>query len=322
MEYFQFGSLAVSRVCLGTWVWAGIDSEASLRTIRHALDLGINLIDTAPLYGNGLAEEILGKALVAHGRRDQVFVATKVGVEWTDSTSFRNSSPARIQQEIEDSLRRLRTDYIDLYQVHWPDPHVPIEETAGALLKILQSGKVRFLGVSNYSPRQMDAFQKLAPLAAIQPPYNIFEREAEREVLPYARQRGLVILAYGAICRGLLSGRMTASTTLAADDYRQLDPKFKPPRFSQYLAAAQALEKLARKKHGKSLLALAVRWLLDRGTVPIWGARTSSQLDSVNDAFGWQLSPADMKTVDAIVAETVLDPVGPEFMAQPERASQ
>ncbi|HTR66140.1 MAG TPA: aldo/keto reductase [Terriglobales bacterium] len=319
MEYFQFGGMAVSRICLGTWVWAGIDSSESLQSVHRALDLGVNFIDTAPLYGKGLAEELVGRALAEYGHRDKVFVATKVGIEWTDTASFRNSSAAQIRREIDESLRRLGTDYIDLYQVHWPDPHVAIEETAAELLMILRAGKARFLGVSNYSPQQMDAFRSIAPLAAIQPPYNIFERGAEDDVLPYARNHKLAVLAYGAICRGLLSGKMKASTRLAANDYRQTDPKFQPPRFEQYLAAAQALEKLARERHSKSLLALAVRWLLDRGTVPIWGVRVAAQLDAVNEAFGWKLGLADMRAIDAIVAENVLDPAGPEFMAQPAR---
>jgi len=319
MEYFRFGSFEVSRICLGTWIWAGIDAAESLRAIHRAFDLGINFVDTAPLYGKGLAEEILGKALAEHGNRDKIFVATKVGIEWTQSTSFRNSSVARIRQELDDSLRRLGTDYIDLYQVHWPDPRIPIEETAGELLRIQQAGKVRALGVSNFSIEQMDRFRAIAPLVSIQPPYNIFERQNEKNVLPYAKQHGLVILAYGAICRGLLSGKMTPSTKLSAGDYRQGDPKFQPPRFSQYLAAAHALDQFAREKHGKPVLALAVRWLLDQGAVPIWGARVPSQLDNVNEAFGWKLTPADMKAIDAIVAENVSDPVGPEFMAQPPR---
>ncbi len=313
----------VSRIGLGTWaiggwMWGGADDERSVTTIRTALERGINLIDTAPVYGFGHSEEVVGKAL--EGVRDQAVIATKVALDWSDGGPRRNATPARIRQEIEDSLRRLRTDRIDLYQVHWPDPLVPIEETAAELEKLRQEGKILAIGVSNYSTEQMEAFRRVAPLASVQPPYNLFERAIEADVLPYARDRALVVLGYGALCRGLLSGRMHSGTTFDGDDLRKSDPKFKAPRFAQYLAAVEALKALAQERHGKSVLALAIRWVLDQGpTIALWGARRPDQLDGIDEAFGWNLSPQDLQDIDDLLAEHITDPVGPEFMAPPTR---
>ncbi|MGM3387451.1 aldo/keto reductase [Stutzerimonas stutzeri] len=313
----------VSRIGLGTWaiggwMWGGADDERSVTTIRTALERGINLIDTAPVYGFGHSEEVVGKAL--EGVRDQAVIATKVALDWNEGGPRRNSTPARIRQEIEDSLRRLRTDRIDLYQVHWPDPLVPIEETAAELEKLRQEGKILAIGVSNFSIEQMNAFRSAAPLASVQPPYNLFERAIETDVLPYARDKGLVVLGYGALCRGLLSGRMNSSTTFDGDDLRKSDPKFKAPRFEQYLAAVEALKSLAQERHGKSVLALAIRWVLDQGpTVALWGARRPDQLDGIDEAFGWTLSQQDLQDIDDLLAEHITDPVGPEFMAPPTR---
>lgn len=313
----------VSRIGLGTWaiggwMWGGADDRNSIATLHGALERGINLIDTAPVYGFGHSEEAVGQAL--EDRRDQAVIATKLGLDWTDRGPRRNSTPQRIRQEIEDSLRRLRTDRIDLYQVHWPDPLVPIEETAAELEKLRREGKILAIGVSNYSPEQMDAFRREAPLASVQPPYNLFERAIEKDVLPYARQHGLAVLGYGALCRGLLSGRMKPDTTFGGDDLRTSDPKFRAPRFAQYLAAVEALGALARERHGKSVLALAIRWVLEQGpTIALWGARRPDQLNGIDEAFGWTLDEQDLKDIDALLAEHVKEPVGPEFMAPPAR---
>jgi aryl-alcohol dehydrogenase-like predicted oxidoreductase len=318
--------LPISRVGLGTWaiggwMWGGTDEAESIKTIQHAIDIGINLIDTAPVYGFGRSEEIVGKALTDGGRRDKAVLATKVALEWVDGKLCRNSTPSRIRGEIEDSLRRLRTDRVDLYQVHWPDPLVPIEDTAETLLELQREGKILALGVSNFSPEQMDVWKRVAPLHSTQPPYNIFEREIESDVLPYALEHNLLILSYGAICRGLLSGSMRANRKFDGDDLRLKDPKFQQPRFSQYLKAADRLGQHARENHGKSLLAFAIRWILDRGAkmTALWGARNASQLDAVEQAFGWKLSSGDYAEVDRILRETIKNPVGPEFMAPPSR---
>src|SRR3954470_6449396 len=217
MEHIAIGTpgFITSRIGLGTWaiggsMWGGTDEGRSIATIRSAVERGITLIDTAPAYGFGRSEELVGKALAQGGLRDKVCIATKVGLNWKDGAVFRDSRPTRIRQEIEDSLRRLRTDFIDLYQVHWPDLETPIAETARTLEDLRREGKIRAIGVSNYSPAQMDAFRAVAKLDAVQPPYNLFEREIETDVLPYAAGSRLTVLSYGALCRGLLSGRMTA----------------------------------------------------------------------------------------------------------------
>src|ERR1700753_3262161 len=219
MEYRALKGLAfdASRIGLGTWamggwMWGGSDEAESIRTIRTALDRGINLIDTAPVYGFGRAEEIVGKALAEHGGRSRVLIATKTGVEGRNGGVARNGTRERILREVDHSRQRLHTDYIDLYQVHWPDPLVPIEETAQAMLDLKQAGKIRAIGVSNFTPQQMDRFRAVAPLDATQNPYNLFEKQGDRDVLPYARENGVSTLVYGALCRGLLSGRMKLDT--------------------------------------------------------------------------------------------------------------
>jgi len=319
--------LSPSRIGLGTWamggwMWGGTDEERSIRTICAALERGITLIDTAPAYGQGRSEEIVGKAVARWGRRDRVVLATKVGLEWRNGGVARNATRARIRQEIADSLKRLRTDYVDLYQVHWPDPLVPIEETAETLHALYREGRIRAIGVSNYSPEQMDLFRQAAPLHTAQPPYNLLEREAEERVLPYCLWHGIATLTYGALCRGLLSGRMRADTRFGGDDLRRTDPKFQPPRYAQYLRAVATLEHLARARYERSVLALAVRWVLDQPGVQValWGARSPEQLDPLDEVMGWSLDADTMRTIDAILRGIVVAPVGPEFMAPPARA--
>ncbi|MDN5848336.1 MAG: aldo/keto reductase [Nitrococcus sp.] len=319
--------IEVSRIGLGTWaiggwMWGGSDERAAIGTIQRAIDEGITFIDTAPAYGFGRSEEIIGRALAQGGRRARVVLATKVAIEWSQDQSklWRNASRKRIMQEIDDSLRRLQTDYIDLYQIHWPDSMTPIEETAKAMATLYQAGKIRAIGVSNFSPEQMDYFREAAPLHANQPPYNLFERAIEQDVLPYCRHQGIATITYGALCRGLLSGKMSRDSTFYGDDLRRIDPKFQPPRFEQYLTAVQALDELARQRYGKNVLALALRWLLDQPglTVALWGARRPEQLDPVPEVMAWELDQEAMTAIDEILARHITAPVGPEFMAPPD----
>ena len=319
-------SMRVSRVALGTWamggwMWGGSDESDAVRTIHAALDRGINLIDTAPVYGFGRSEEIVGKALAVGGRRKRAFIATKVGLDWKDGKPFRNARKARIIEEAEVSLRRLQTDIIDLYQVHWPDPHTPVAEVAEAMGELHRAGKVRAIGVSNFSPAQMEEFRKVAPLHTAQPPYNLFERAIEGDVLPYCRDRDIAVLAYGSLCRGLLSGSMSKSSQFTGDDLRKSDPKFLPPRFEQYLAAVKKLDQFAREHYGRRVIQLAVRWVLDRGemNIALWGARRADQLSPIADVVGWHIDSSAMAEIDQILQETIRDPVGPEFMAPPDR---
>jgi aryl-alcohol dehydrogenase-like predicted oxidoreductase len=319
-------SLKVSRVALGTWaiggwMWGGTDEAEAIRTIQEAVDRGITLIDTAPVYGFGRSEEIVGKALAEGGRRKGVVIATKVGLDWKDGQPFRNASKTRIHKEIEDSLRRLRTDVIDVYQVHWPDPNVTIEETAAAVADLQRAGKIRAIGVSNFSPAQIEAFRKVAPVHTVQPPYNLFERAIEKDVLPYCRDSNIVALAYGPLCRGLLSGRMTAQTQFSGDDLRKNDPKFQAPRFAQYLRAVEKLDRFAQANYGRRVIHLALRWILDRqeSTLALWGARRPDQLAPIAGLSGWRIDSSAMAEIDRILSETVVDAVGPEFMAPPDQ---
>jgi aryl-alcohol dehydrogenase-like predicted oxidoreductase len=318
--------LTVSRVAIGTWaiggwMWGGTDETESISTIRSALDHGINVIDTAPAYGFGRSEEIVGKAIAEGRLRDRVVIATKVGLEWKDGSVFRNANQGRIIREVEDSLRRLRTDYIDIYQVHWPDPLVAIEETAAAMQMLLTQGKIRAIGVSNFSVEQMRRFRSVAPLHVLQSPYNLFEREIETDLLPYCRKNNIAMFGYGALCRGLLSGRMRSDTAFTGDDLRRADPKFREPRFAQYLSAVQRLDRLAQERFGQHVIQLAVRWMLDQGiTTALWGARHPGQLEPVDAVTGWRLDTATKAEIDRILRETITDPIGPEFMAPPARA--
>jgi aryl-alcohol dehydrogenase-like predicted oxidoreductase len=319
-------SMRVSRIALGTWaiggwMWGGSNESDAISTIHAALDRGINLIDTAPVYGFGRSEEIVGKALAAGGRRKRVFIATKVGLDWKDGKPFRNARKARIIKEAEDSLRRLQTDIIDLYQVHWPDPHTPLAEVAEAMGELHRAGKVRAIGVSNFSPAQMEEFRKVAPLHTAQPPYNVFERAIEQDVLPYCRDRDIAVLAYGSLCRGLLSGSMSESSSFTGDDLRKNDPKFLAPRFAQYLAAVEKLDQFAREHYGRRVIQLAVRWVLDRGemNIALWGARRADQLAPIADVVGWHIDSSAMAVIDQILKATIRDPIGPEFMAPPDR---
>jgi len=331
METIEIGGpdMLASRIALGTWaiggwMWGGSDARSATSTIQVAIDHGVNLIDTAPVYGFGVAEEIVGRALAANGRRKRILIATKCGLEWRNGGRLhRNASPARIGKEIEESLKRLQTDYIDIYHLHWPDPVGPIEETAGAFAKLLREGKIRAIGVSNLDRAQTERFRQVAPVRTTQPPYNLFEREIEGELLPYAKAADLVVLAYGALCRGLLSGRMSPATRFEGDDLRRVDPKFQQPRFNQYLAAVSALDAFAHKNFGKSVLALAIRWVLDQGpTIALWGARRPDQLDAIAQVMGWSLDEPAKREIDRILQDTITSPVGPEFMAPPQTAAE
>jgi aryl-alcohol dehydrogenase-like predicted oxidoreductase len=317
----RFSRIGLGTWAMGGWMWGGTDENESIRTIQSAIDRGITLIDTAPVYGFGRSEEIVGKALAAGGLRKQVVLATKVGLDWSNGEPFRNATRERIFAEVEASLRRLQTDVIDIYQVHWPDPTTPIGETADAMAALLTQGKIRAIGVSNFSPAQMNEFRLVAPIHSAQPPYNLFEREIEKDVLPNCAWDGIAVLAYGAICRGLLSGRMNPETRFEGDDLRRTDPKFQPPRFEQYLEAVSRLDRFAQKNYDRRAIHLALRWVLDQPGVStaLWGARHPGQLDPVGGVMGWTLDYDALREIDRIVLDAVKYPVGPEFMAPPAR---
>lgn len=318
--------LTATRIGLGTWaiggwLWGGSDEEEAVAAVQSAVDRGITLIDTAPVYGQGHSEELVGRALAEGDRRERVVLATKAGLEWVGGQPYRNASRARLKQEVDDSLRRLRTDVIDIHQVHWPDPLVPIEETAVAMRELYEAGKICAIGVSNFSPEQLDRFRAEAPLHVVQPPYNLLERGIEADVLPYAREHGITTLTYGALCRGLLTGKMRPDTRFEGDDLRQMDPKFQEPRYSQYLRAVERLDALAQERYGRRAIHLALAWVLAQPGVGValWGARRPEQLAPLDGLDGIELDEAALREIDRILEESVTDPVGPEFMAPPSR---
>ncbi|HEY1587491.1 MAG TPA: aldo/keto reductase [Polyangia bacterium] len=319
--------IPASRIGLGTWAmgglqWGGTDDDESVRTIHAALDLGVTLIDTAPAYGFGHSEEVVGRAIAERGGRDRVVLATKAGLERIGDGLFRNSTRKQLFAEIEISLKRLRTDYIDLYQIHWPDLDLPYEEAAEAMLALKRAGKIRAIGVSNYSIEAMERFHRIAPLSSVQPPLNLFERQSENDILPWCRTHGVATLTYGALCRGLLGGAIGERTKFEGDDLRNTDPKFRPPRLAQYLEAVKLLDRFAHERYGKGVLALAVRWVLDTPgvSVALWGVRHPAELEPIDDVTGWHLDEEARAYIDELIIKSVRDPVGPEFMAPPEHA--
>lgn len=327
METTSIAGREVSRVGLGTWAiggteWGAVPQDDAVATILAAIDRGINLVDTAPIYGRGRAEELIGKAMQQHGRREAFYIATKAGLEWNGRGVFANSTPERLRRELEDSLRRLGTSYIDLYQIHWPDTLMPVEEVAGVLAEFVQAGKVRALGVSNFKVAQMEHFRRIAPLASDQPPYNIFERDIDAAILPWCAANGVAVLTYSSLCRSLLGGRVHRGMTFEGGDIRAVDPKFQEPRFNQYMTAVERLTDFARERYGKSIIELAARWVLDRPgvSVALWGAKRADQLDPIAGVMGWKLNSGAMAEIDRIVAETVEDPIGPEYLTPLVRA--
>ena len=321
----RFGrtDLEVSRIVLGTWVsggwaWGGSDDRDSIAAILRALELGINFIDTAPVYGFGRSEQIVGQALKEWGgaRRPSRLQPSADSNGMRRKISGANASPARIAREVDDSLSRLGVERIDLYQVHWPDPRTPFEESMETLQKLRESGKIRYIGLSNFNRDQIETCLQAGEVYSLQPPYNLFEREAEKELLPFCLEHGIATLTYGGLCRGLLTGKFTGVETFPRGDLRRGDPKYKPDRFKQYTKAVDAFKKLAAK-YGKTPAQFALRWALQQPgvTTVIAGARTPGQVEDNVGVSDWSIDGEDLEKVDSILAKTIKTPVGPEFMA-------
>lgn len=301
-------------------MWGGTEEEAAIATIHRALDLGVTLIDTAPVYGFGISEEIVGKAVKQYGKREQIVIATKAGLSWEKPRVYRDARKETLIKEVEASLKRLQVEYIDLYQLHWPDSQTPIAETAEAFDKLRKEGKIRAIGVSNFSIKQMEQFQKHAPLRSLQSPFNLFEREIEKKELAYCMEKGLSTLGYGSLCRGLLSGKMRKERQFKGDDLRNTDPKFQEPQYTAYLLCTKRLAEWAQEKYQKPLLALAIRWALDKGiAIALWGARQPTQMEGIETLWGWKLKEADFQEIDQILKETLPPAIDPSFMSPPER---
>ena len=286
MQYTQLGERGprVSRIAFGNWSaggdWGQVDRDAAIATTREALDVGITLFDTARAYGFGAAEQLLGEALrpEIQSARESVVIATKGGLRKDDGETVRDSSPAALRRDLEASLRFLGTDYVDIYQVHWPDPATPIATTAETLDGFVREGLVRFVGVSNYDAAQMRTFQEVRPIDTLQPPYHMFRRDIEKTILPFAKEHGIGTLVYGPLAHGLLSGRMTSDTTFAADDWRSNSDLFVGETFRRNLAVVEDLTRFAARR-GATVAQLAIAWALANSAVDvaIVGARTPEQ---------------------------------------------
>jgi aryl-alcohol dehydrogenase-like predicted oxidoreductase len=324
MQYTQLGERGprVSRIAFGNWSaggdWGHVDRDSAIAATRQALDLGINLFDTAHAYGFGAAEKLLGEALRPEIRsaRGSVVIATKGGLRRDDGRTVRDSSPAALRSDLEASLRALDTDYVDIYQVHWPDPNTPIETTAETLDGFVREGLVRAVGLSNYDARQMTAFQQIRPIDTLQPPYHLFRRDIEKSVLPFAREHGIGVLVYGPLAHGLLSGRMTEDTTFAADDWRSKSDLFQGQTFRRNLAVVRDLTELAARK-GATIAQLAIAWTLSNPAVDvaIVGARSAEQIRQTASAAYLELSPEDKVKIELILrGEVAVGGPAPEAM--------
>jgi aryl-alcohol dehydrogenase-like predicted oxidoreductase len=320
MEYTQFGqtSLRVSKISYGTWQfggdWGHIERaqwDAGKATVQKALELGIHFFDTAQAYGFGLAEKMLGKELQPYlkGLREDVVIATKGGLRMEGDKLLRDASAGWLRQGVEQSLRNLGVDYIDLYQVHWPDPNTPFAETASALDQLVQEGKIRYVGVSNYVVEQMKAFEQTRKLDALQPAYSLFRRDIEHDILPYTQEHGMGVLVYGPLAHGLLAGTFTPQTIFAADDWRSKSEIFHGETFQRNLAVVEHLKHLAEQE-GMSVAQLAIAWVLAQPAIDaaIVGAHTPGQLEQTAPAGDIHLTRATLQEIERIMREAV--PIG------------
>jgi aryl-alcohol dehydrogenase-like predicted oxidoreductase len=317
MEYRQFGrtGLEVSAIGFGCWEIGGtygrIDESQFQRAVGQAIEFGVNCFDTAEAYGMGVSEEALGRAL--GGRRRDVIIATKFGVGYDEMPSRRDSSRGRVIASIEKSLRNLKTDHVDIYLVHWPDPDTPIEETIGALDDILRQGKARYIGVSNFRLAEIEAAMRVRRVDVAQYAWNMFDRRMQAEIFPYCAAQQIGVMAYGSLAYGMLSGAFHAGMQFDENDWRArggmlgninlFRTLFGPEHFSRNLRAVDELKHIAAR-YDKTLPQFALRWSLSNPMVgtALVGFREPAEVTENLGALGWTISPADMAEVDAVLA--------------------
>jgi aryl-alcohol dehydrogenase-like predicted oxidoreductase len=312
--------LEVSRIAFGTWQlggeWGQFDENTAVAAIRRARELGVNFFDTAQAYGFGASEAILGKALrdELSRDRDELVIATKGGLRQTDSGLARDASPEWLRKGVDSSLTALGIDHIDLYQVHWPDPTVPAAETAGALAELITDGKIGHVGVSNYNSAQMAEFSATLPVETLQPPYHLFRREIEDEVLPYCLDNNIGVLVYGPLAHGLLTGTMSVHTAFVDGDWRATSTVFRGGAYRRNLATVRALEKFAANR-GISVSQLAIAWTLANPAVhvAIVGARQVSHIEDSLRAVDISFTDSDLDEI-----ETIMDEATPVAGPSPE----
>ncbi len=288
------------------FAWGAQDDEDSISAIRRGLDLGVNWIDTAPVYGFGHAEEVVGRAI--KGRRNEVFIATKCGRVWQEGSPDPkpNLEAESVRNEIDASLRRLGTDRIDLYQIHWPDPEAKIEEAWAAIADAVKAGKIRYAGVSNFSVAQLERVGAIHPVASLQPPYSMLRREVEAELLPYCGKHRIGVVVYSPMQMGLLTGAFNRErfAALPEDDLRRRNPQFQEPAFGATLELVGKLGPIA-KRLGITLAQLSLAWALRKPelTSAIVGARKPSQIEETAPASGVKLSESDAAEIELLLAE-------------------
>jgi aryl-alcohol dehydrogenase-like predicted oxidoreductase len=297
-----FGAWAI-----GGWMWGGSEEAESIAAIHASLDAGVNTIDTAAIYGMGYSEELVAKAV--RGRRDKVVIATKCGMRWDgpetegsdpwpqkdnsgrDVVIRKNARPASIAYECEQSLRRLQTDVIDLYQIHWPDTSTPVEDSMAAMLKLKDQGKIRAIGVSNYDEQWLASALKVAPVASNQPPYSILQRSIEAKVLPFAREHHIATIVYSPMERGLLTGSVTMDRQFPPGDHRATHKFFRPENRKRVLDSLAKVRPIA-DAHKASLAQLIINWTIHEPgiTAALVGARNAEQARHNAGAMGFTLN--------------------------------
>lgn len=289
----------------GDWQygWGAQDDSDSIAAIKRAFELGINWIDVAPAYGLGHAETITGQVL--QDISDEIIIATKCGLSWDASGTINMTlGGSTIQQEVEDSLRRLNVEVIDLFQIHWPIPDEGIESAWTVIGEMVKEGKIRYAGVSNFKLEQLKRAQAIHPIASLQPPYSMVERGIENGILDYCRQNNIGVIVYSPMESGLLTGKFTAEymASLPDNDWRKTAHQFTEPEFSLNLKLVEGLRPIA-ERNGKSLPELAIAWTLARSeiTAAIVGARRPSQIEGTIGAANWQLSSEDLKDINDLL---------------------
>jgi len=307
MEYRTLGKteLKVSVIGFGCWQmgkkwWEGTKDEETIPAVNKAIDLGINLFDTADVYGFGHSEKILAKALGK--KRKDIILATKVGLEWSAFGKItHNLSKKYILKAVDKSLKRLNTDYIDIYQAHWPDPNTPVEETMEAFNELKKSGKIRYIGVSNFNTSLIKGALKFGEVQAIQPSYNIFQREYEKDTLPFCLEKEIGVITYSSIAKGLLSGKYNKDTTFGDNDIRKIDVLFRAENFKKNLQKVEKLKGIASSLN-RPLVHLAVAWNLSNPAVTsaLVGIKRSSQVEEIADATDLKLDKNVLQKIDEI----------------------